>query len=225
MGFIFFKEEIMKKIIFAIVVSLAVCSAFANESLTSVGVGIPIMHYKWNDVEENGNGVQFALKEHYIFDNGFSLVADLGLGNMKIKDYYSITWYNSSGGYMYSELQDGKAFYLNFDIGAGYALLNYQKFKLVLSALAGIGFQKYNKELTLDETTDKFVTFDAGLDLYCAFKFTQHFGAFVSCKGMYSIGKGKEKYELKSYISQTFEEKWKLNGFMITPSAGLVICF
>lgn len=215
----------MKKIILALFASIVVCSAFANESLTSVGVGIPIMFYNWNDVEEKGNGVQFALKEHYIFDNGFSLVADLGLGNMKIKDYYSITWYANNGSYMYSELQDGKAFYLNFDIGAGYAVLNYQKFKLVISALAGIGFQKYNKELTLDERTEKFVTFDVGLDLYGAFKFTEHFGAFVSCKGMYSIGKGKEEYVSKSYRTQSFDGKWKLKGFMITPSAGLVICF
>lgn len=215
----------MRKIIFALFASLVVCSAFANESLTSVGVGIPIMRYNWNNVDENGNGVQFALKEHYIFDNGFSLVADLGLGNMKIKDYYSITWYANNGNYVRSELEDGKAFYLNFDIGAGYALLNYQKFKLVLSALTGIGFQKYNKELTLDETTDKFITFDVGLDLYGAFKFAEHFGAFVSCKGMYSIGKGKREYVSKSYRAQSFDEKWKLNGFMITPSAGFVICF
>lgn len=91
---------------------------FANESLTSVGVGIPIMRYKWDDIEENGNGAQFALKEHYIFDNGFALVADLGLGSMKIKDYYLTEWYDSNGDFMYSELEDGKAFYLNFDIGA-----------------------------------------------------------------------------------------------------------
>ena len=215
----------MKKIIFAIVVSLAVCSAFANESLTSVGVGIPIMRYKWNDVEENGNGVQFALKEHYIFDNGFSLVADLGLGNMKIEDYWLTYFYDYNGNFMYSKREDGKAFYLNFDIGAGYAFLNYQKFKLVLSALVGIGFQKYKKEFTLNEITDKFVTFDVGLDLYGTFKFTEYVGAFVSCKGMYSIGKGKEESKSTTSFYPSFEEEWTLKGFMIMPSAGLVICF
>lgn len=103
--------------------------------------------------------------------------------------------------------------------------MNYQKFKLVLSALAGIGFQKYNKEWTRDEMTDKFVTFDAGLDLYGAFKFTEHFGAFLACKGMYSIGKGKREYESHGSPYPSSERKWKLNGFMITPGAGLVICF
>lgn len=214
------------KLLFAfIAIATFFPAAFANESLTSVGVAIPIMRYKWNDVDENGNGVQFTLKEHYIFDNGFSLVADIGLGNMKIKDYYSISWYNNSGIITSTELQDGKAFYLNCDIGAGYAVLNYEKFKLVLSALAGIGFQKYNKSLTLDETTDKFITFDVGLDLYGAFTFTEHFGAFVSCKGMYSIGKGKKEYTSKSSRFSSFDGKWTLKGFMITPSAGLVICF
>lgn len=214
-----------RKLILALAMLGIAGEMFANESLTSVGVGIPIMRYEWDNAEQNGNGVQFALKEHYIFDNGLALVADLGLGNMKIKDYYSIDWYSSSGNFMYSEREDGKAFYLNFDIGAGYALLNYQKFKLVLSALAGIGFQKYNKELTLDETTDKFVTFDVGLDLYGAVKFTEHFGAFVSCKGMYSIGKGEREYESKNSRFSSFDKKWTLKGFIITPSAGLVICF
>lgn len=215
-----------RKLILAMAAVIGIAGEmFANESLTSVGVGIPIMRYKWDGIEENGNGAQFALKEHYIFDNGFALVADLGLGSMKIKDFWLVNWYSDNGSYMYSEWEDGKAFYLNFDIGAGYALLNYQKFKLVLSALAGIGFQKYNKDLTLTETTDRFITFNAGLDLYGAFKFTEHFGAFLACKGMYSIGKVKEDWKSKRSGNPTSEGKWKLNGFMITPSAGLVICF
>lgn len=203
-------------------------TAFANESLTSLGVAIPIMRYKSEGMDEKGNGVQFALKEHYIFDNGFSLVADFGIGNMKIKDFYTVNWYsNSTGSYSYSTYQDGKAFYLNFNVGAGYTLLNYQKFKLVLSALAGIGFQKYNKKYTYEETTDKFITFDAGLDLYASFKFTQHFGAFLSCKGMYSIGKYKHEYERNNVPWITYDSNWylKLKGFMITPSAGIAICF
>lgn len=53
--------------------------------------------------------------------------------------------------------------------------------------------------------------------------FLRHFGAFISCKGMYSIGKGK--YEYKSSRDASRNDKWKLSGFMITPSAGLVICF
>ena len=194
-------------------------AAFANESLTSLGVAIPIMRYKSESMDEKGNGVQFALKEHYIFDNGFSLVADFGIGNMKIKDFYTVKYDDG-----HNELQDGKAVYLNFDVGAGYALVNRQKFKLVLSVLAGIGFQKYNEKWYYNELTNKFITFDAGLDLYAAFKFTQHFGAFLSCKGMYSIGKCKieDKMNFSTYRG---ENSWTLKGFMITPSAGIAICF
>lgn len=199
-------------------------AAFANESVTSLGVAIPIMRYKSESMDEKGNGVQFALKEHYIFDKGFSLVADFGIGNMKIKDFYTVNWYSSSGSYQYSTYQDGKAVYLNFDVGAGYALVNRQKFKLVLSVLAGIGFQKYNEEWTYNELIYRFITFDAGLDLYAAFKFTEHFGAFLSCKGMYSIGKGKEEYK-ENYSTYRYDGSWTLKGFMITPSAGIAICF
>lgn len=200
-------------------------AAFANESLTSLGVAIPIMRYKSESMDEKGNGVQFALKEHYVFDNGFSLVADFGIGNMKVKDFYTVNWYsNSTGSYSHSTYQDGKAVYLNFDVGAGYALVNRQKFKLVLSVLAGIGFQKYSEEWTYNELTRKFITFDAGLDLYAAFKFTQHFGAFLSCKGMYSIGKFKEEYKA-NYSTYRNDDSWALKGFMITPSAGIAICF
>ena len=200
-------------------------AAFANESVTSLGVAIPIMRYKSEGMDEKGNGVQFALKEHYIFDNGFSLVADFGIGNMKIKDFYTVNWYSSSGSYQYSEYQDGHAVYLNFDVGAGYALVNRQKFKLVLSALAGIGFQKYSEEYTLNDSIYKFITFDAGLDLYAAFKFTQHFGAFLSCKGMYSIGKCNYESVSKSARYSSYKMDYTLKGFMITPSAGIAICF
>ena len=203
-------------------------AAFANESVTSLGVAIPIMRYKSEGMDEKGNGVQFALKEHYIFDNGFSLVADFGIGNMKIKDFYRVEYWNSFLDYItHSEYQDGHAVYLNFDVGAGYALVNRQKFKLVFSALAGIGFQKYSEEYTLNDSIYKFITFDAGLDLYAAFKFTQHFGAFLSCKGMYSIGKHKHEYERNNVPWITYDSNWylKIKGFMITPSAGIAICF
>ena len=201
-------------------------AVFANESVTSLGVAIPIMRYKSEGMDEKGNGVQFALKEHYIFDNGFSLVADFGIGNMKIKDFYRVEYWNSSLDYItHSEYQDGHAVYLNFDIGAGYALVNRQKFKLVLSALAGIGFQKYSEEYTLNDSIYKFITFDAGLDLYAAFKFTQHFGAFLSCKGMYSIGKCNYESVSKSARYSSYKRDYTLKGFMITPSVGIVICF
>lgn len=213
------------------------------ETITGLGVSFPIMKLLKSDyytIECNNpshnysdyrndkttefedtkvTGVQAAIKVRHIFDSGFVLGADFDIGKAALK--------------MYGVKLDEKFTAMNLDLAIGYAIVNAERFQLIISAIAGLQHAKADLGFYYSESdghygeTDhiiRFTAFEVGGELFANFKIGDMVGLFASCKLIGDIGNLRMDYPVSGGCHPRGSYH-KTTAFVVKPSVGVSFTF
>ncbi len=228
----------MKKIILAVLLSLASFMAFAGDWQSTIGTGI-----SFTDEELNQ---KFKLFDNaYYLDLGGFWQADIDydLTYLLVNKEFGLSFKADAGiglAIMESILSESgydKGFHLSGDIGVGYSFLRSDRATLGLFAVFGMNYATYKTSaegsLSLPNGTEEKLTWDletslmhysVGADLTGVFRFTKHLGLFGSFGARWVMG-GKIKVSSTAKLaglSESANLSWDINGkYLLTPKLGI----
>lgn len=213
----------MKKILGAILAMSVGFAAFADGISNNVGLGlavplttISIDEEDFDDAKQTG----FAFNAAYlgVLDNGIALKADILLGVGTSKD-------------LGMDSDDAQAGFLaGFDIGAGYAFINDEKFTLAATGVFGIDFDvyKFTEDYMGVDVDIDYTVFDInlGADVTGIYRFTEKVGLYADL-GFRWIPAGNVAVKAEADgFGTVVDDDYKINGkFTFLPAIGVALSF
>lgn len=237
-----------KKLISAMVyiyIAVVVGVVASAETITGLGVSIPIMNFlKYDSYTEDINGkeqlsidgdeyentkitgAQATIKLRHVFDSRFVLGADFDIGQatLKVDDVKA----------------DDKFTGLNFDLAIGYAVVDTERFTLVPSVIVGLQHAKqslgsgtlFRPEyavsnsgyIDIKEAFSRYTAFEIGGELFANFRIGDIVGLFASCKVLYDIGNFRMAFTDHSGNTLTYRDH-KSTAVVVKPSGGVSFTF
>lgn len=225
------KKKLISAMIY-IYIAVVVGVVASAETITGLGVTFPIgkvlkyssetvsneafdyeLEYDGDRLDIKISGVQFAAKVRHIFYSGFVLGADFDVGKIKTKDFYKDEYVS-----------------LGADLTIGYAVVDSDRFTLILSAIAGVSHQKYDGgnfyDLDWGRTSliQRYTAFEFGGELFANFRIGDNFGLFASCKILGEVGKMSYIFDT-AYYGEFIDALHKTTAFVVKPSVGVSFTF
>ena len=216
----------MKKFCSFFLILLVSAQIFAEENWTgnyNIGLGIPFFNLSFEstnsvDVDANGNGVNFSFTAQAINKtNGFLIEAGLGIGELKVKNFYNA--------------DDEWGFNFQGQLGLGYAFKHDSHGIVTLAGIIGYDWSFFEKDVSVSLYGSSYrVTVEAmpwvfyiGCELSGTARLSEKVGVFGNC--LFAVPFAGWEVLKVSYSGFSSSSSYDLNsgGYFIQPSFGLSI--